>query len=147
MARSPAVVWLRVASASNQSPPPRAQAAFAILDSRREVPAMIVFFHPRSTRPKNRRFPLAVLSIAAMIEGKEDYAIVDGNADPDPCQTIDRLMGQHNVELLAVSVMPGPQMAAAIPVCKAFREKHPRVPIVWGGYFPSLYADTALNAR
>jgi anaerobic magnesium-protoporphyrin IX monomethyl ester cyclase len=113
---------------------------------------MIVFFHPRSTRPKNRRFPLAVLSIAAMIEGKEDYAIVDGNADPNPGQTIDRLlgqgdMGQDNVELLAVSVMPGPQMAAAIPVCAAFRQKYPRVPIVWGGYFPSLNPDTALNAR
>src|SRR5581483_7499017 len=43
-------------------------------------------------------------------------------------------------------VMPGPQMAAAIPLCRAIRERAPSVPIVWGGYFPSLYADATLNA-
>lgn len=31
---------------------------------------MIVLLHPRSTRPQNRRFPLAVLSLAAMLEGR-----------------------------------------------------------------------------
>ena len=108
---------------------------------------MIIFLHPRSTRPKNRRFPLAVLSIAAVVEGKEEYTIVDGNADSDPGRSLDRIMAESGAELLAVSVMPGPQMAAAIPICRAFRDKYPRVPIVWGGYFPSLYTDTALNAR
>jgi anaerobic magnesium-protoporphyrin IX monomethyl ester cyclase len=108
---------------------------------------VIIFLHPRSTRPKNRRFPLAVLSIAAVVEGKEEYTIVDGNADSDPGRSLDRIMAGSGAELLAVSVMPGPQMAAAIPICRAFRDMYPRVPIVWGGYFPSLYADTALNAR
>lgn len=108
---------------------------------------MIILLHPRSTKPKNRRFPLSILSIAAVLEGREDYAIVDGNADPDPAGTIDRIMAESGASLLAVSVMPGPQMAAAIPLCRAFREKYSAVPIVWGGYFPSLYADTALNAR
>jgi hypothetical protein len=42
--------------------------------------------------------------------------------------------------------MPGPQLRSAVPVCRAFREKYPRVPIVWGGYFPSLYSEAALNA-
>jgi anaerobic magnesium-protoporphyrin IX monomethyl ester cyclase len=45
---------------------------------------MIVLFHPRSTKPKNRRLPLSVLHLAAMLEGREEYEIVDGNADPDP---------------------------------------------------------------
>ena len=39
--------------------------------------------------------------------------------------------------MLAVTVMPGPQMVAAIPVCRWFKETYPGVPIVWGGYFPS----------
>ena len=38
-----------------------APAAFAFLDSGRRVRAMIILLHPRSTRPKNRRFPLSVL--------------------------------------------------------------------------------------
>jgi radical SAM superfamily enzyme YgiQ (UPF0313 family) len=43
--------------------------------------------------------------------------------------------------------MPGPQLLQAIAVCRALREKYPRVPIVWGGYFASLYTEASLNAR
>lgn len=108
---------------------------------------MIVLLHPRSTKPKNRRFPLAILSLAAVLEGREEYAIIDGNADPQPQVTLDRLAQECQVTLLAVSVMPGPQMVAAIPLCREFRSKYPSIPIVWGGYFASLYPDAALNAK
>ena len=74
-----------------------------------------------------------------MLEGKEDYVIVDGNADPQPQVTLERLAQKGDVTLLAVSVMPGPQMVAAIPLCREFRLKYPTIPIVWGGYFASLY--------
>jgi radical SAM superfamily enzyme YgiQ (UPF0313 family) len=107
---------------------------------------VIVLLHPRSTRPQNRRFPLAVLSLAAMLESREDYVIVDGNLDPEPAATLDRIHQEAGIEILAVSVMPGPQMAAAVSLCREFRRRNPRVPIVWGGYFPSLYPDAALNA-
>lgn len=108
---------------------------------------MIILVNPRATKPKNRRFPLAILAIGAVLEGKEDYAIVDGNLDNHPAQTIDGIVAESGkVEMLAITVMPGPQMVAAIPICKEFRKKYPRVPIVWGGYFPSLYPDAALNA-
>ena len=108
---------------------------------------MIILFHPRAVRPKNRRFPLAILSIAAVLEGVEDYVIVDGNLDPEPEQTMRGIIAEHHVELLAVSVMPGPQMVSAMKICRAIRAKAPQVPIVWGGYFPSLYPDAALNAK
>jgi hypothetical protein len=108
---------------------------------------MILLLHPRATSPRSRRFPLSILALAAVIEGKEHYEIVDGNVDPRPGETLDRLMKQDRAELLAVSVMPGPQMVAAIPLCRGFREKYPGVPIVWGGYFPSLYPDAALRAE
>jgi len=81
-----------------------------------------------------------------MIEGKEEYAIVDGNVDPQPAKAIAALIQQNEVEVLAVTVMPGPQMVAAIATCREIRASFPHVPIVWGGYFPSLYADTTLNA-
>ncbi|MBI3696652.1 MAG: B12-binding domain-containing radical SAM protein [Acidobacteria bacterium] len=113
---------------------------------------MIFFLNPRAAKPKNRRFPLSILALAAVVEGREDYAIFDGNIDPDPWESIDRASidqarRQKPAELLAVTVMPGPQMVAAIPVCRAFRERYPAAPIVWGGYFPSLYTDAALNAK
>ena len=108
---------------------------------------MIILLHPRATKPKNRRFPLAALAIGAILEGREEYEIVDGNIDPQPSQTLERIMRERPARLLAVSVMPGPQMRAAIPLCREFRERYPQVPVVWGGYFPSLYPDAALNAR
>src|SRR3954469_11765396 len=116
-------------------------------DTRAEVGGMILLFHPRSTKPKNRRLPLSVLYLGAVLEGREEYEIVDGNADPDPWASIDGLMQQNRVELFGVSVMPGPQLLQAVEVCRAFREKYPRVPIVWGGYFASLYTEASLNAR
>jgi radical SAM superfamily enzyme YgiQ (UPF0313 family) len=125
----------------------REASALALLDSARQVRVMILLLHPRSTRPKNRRLPLSVLHLAAMLEGREEYEIVDGNADPDPWATLDALASRGNVELLGVSVMPGPQLQSAIPLCRAFREKYPSVPIVWGGYFASLYTEAALNAK
>ena len=82
---------------------------------------MIVLLHPRTSKPKNRRFPLPILAMAAVLEGKEDYSIVDGNLDPQPERSLDRIMSQSPAELLAVSVMPGPQMRAAIPLCREFR--------------------------
>ena len=107
---------------------------------------MIILFNPRATKPRNRRFPLAILALAAVLEGKEEYEIVDGNLDPQPTETILNLIRQHDVELLGVTVMPGPQMAAAIESCREIRLRYPKVPIVWGGYFPSIYGDATLNA-
>jgi anaerobic magnesium-protoporphyrin IX monomethyl ester cyclase len=108
---------------------------------------MILFLNPRATRKGNQRYPLSILAIAAMIEGREDYAIVDGNIDDDPRKPIEKLMREHPARMLAVTVMPGPQTRSAVPVCKWFRETYPGVPIVWGGYFPSIYPDAALNAN
>lgn len=108
---------------------------------------MILFFNPRATRPKNRRYPLSILALAVMIEGREDYAIVDGNLDDDPRGSIERIMRERPARVLAVTVMPGPQMVASIPVCRWFKETYPGVTVVWGGYFPTIYTDSALNAK
>ena len=69
--------------------------AFQFLDSGAAGSRMIILFHPRSTKPKNRRLPLSVLYLGAVLEGREEYEIVDGNADPDPWATIDGLVQQH----------------------------------------------------
>jgi len=108
---------------------------------------MIILYNPKATKYRSRRFPLSILSIAAVLEGREEYAIVDGNLDPHPTETLLGLMREKPVELLAVTVMPGPQTVSAVASCREVRERYPEIPIVWGGYFPSLYPDTALNAN
>jgi radical SAM superfamily enzyme YgiQ (UPF0313 family) len=108
---------------------------------------MIILFHPRATKPHNCRMPLAVLALAAVLEGRETYAIVDGNLDDTPLNSILDLIDHHHVELLGVSVMPGPQMVSGMEVSREIRRLRPSIPIVWGGYFPSIYPDAALNAK
>src|SRR6202166_1382765 len=107
---------------------------------------MIILFNPQATRPRNRRFPLSVMALAAVLEGREEYEIVDGNLDENPTQTILNLVRDKNVEMLGVSVMPGPQTVAAVNASREIRKIYPKLPIVWGGYFPSIYSDSALNA-
>src|ERR1700761_4052364 len=143
MAHPQTLVWIRVALAPAQGAPERLAPALAILDSGRIFEVVILFLNPRATRKGNQRYPLSILALAAMIEGREDYAIVDGNRLDDPRVELASIMAEHSAEvrLLAVTVMPGPQTRSAIPVCKWFRENFPQVPIVWGGYFPSLYPD------
>jgi radical SAM superfamily enzyme YgiQ (UPF0313 family) len=108
---------------------------------------VIVLFNPRATKPRNRRLPLSVLALAAVLEGREEYQIVDGNVEENPTKIILDLIDQCEVELLGVTVMPGPQMMAAMETSREIRRLRSKVPIVWGGYFPSIYPDAALNAR
>src|ERR1700752_2170062 len=107
---------------------------------------MILFYNPKATKPRNRRFPLSILAIAAVVEGKEEYAIVDGNLDPHPTESLIALIKEHPVELLAVTVMPGPQTVGAVASCREIRSSFPQLPIVWGGYFASNYTQAVLNA-
>ncbi len=107
---------------------------------------MIVLYNPKAARHRNRRLPLSILSIAAILEGREDYAIIDGNLDPHAHETLLSLLHEKPVELLAVTVMPGPQTRSAVQSCREVRLRFPRIPIVWGGYFPTNYTEAALNA-
>ena len=106
---------------------------------------MILFYNPKATKPRNRRFPLSILAIAAVLEGAEEWALVDGNVDPRPTESLISVIQERPVELLAVTVMPGPQTLGAVETCREIRERFPGVPIVWGGYFASNYTAASLN--
>lgn len=106
----------------------------------------VILVNPRMCSPRAVRLPLSVLALGAVLEGRYEYRIVDGNVDPDAAGTILRLLSEGPCALIGVTVMPGPQVAPAIEICSAVRAAHPEVPIAWGGYFPTLYPDAALNA-
>jgi hypothetical protein len=79
----------------------------------------------------------------------EAWSLVDGNIVADPAaEIVARLSAvpRAGFALLAVSVMPGPQLTQAVAVCTRVRAALPHVPIVWGGYFPTQHADTVLRA-
>jgi radical SAM superfamily enzyme YgiQ (UPF0313 family) len=108
----------------------------------------VVLINPRSWSRRSMRLPLSLWSLAAVLEGRADYAIVDANAEDDVISaTLQAIAAFGDRCVLAgLTVMPGPQVAPAIAISAAVRDAHPRLPIVWGGYFPTLYADAAINA-
>jgi anaerobic magnesium-protoporphyrin IX monomethyl ester cyclase len=118
--------------------------------------AMIVLYNPISTTPGKQPLPLSLMALAAVLEqpsldagGPFAWALVDGNVVPDPAaEIIARLsdVPRSIGPMLAVSVMPGPQLTQAVAVCARVKHALPHVPIVWGGYFPTQHAETVLRA-
>jgi hypothetical protein len=121
---------------------------------------MIVLYNPLSTTPGKQPLPLSLMALAAMLEGREAWKLVDANVMSElaPERSVpDREVAAALVaeltraprdegRLLAVTVMPGPQLSQAVPVCRAVRQLLPEVPIVWGGYFPTGHTETVLRA-
>lgn len=105
----------------------------------------VILVNPRMCSPRSVRLPLSLLALGAVLD-RYDWHIVDGNVDPDPASTLLRLLDEKPCALVGVTVMPGPQVAPAIELSSIARARHPEVPIAWGGYFPTLYPDSAVNA-
>ena len=108
--------------------------------------ASVLLVNPRVCAPSSTRLPLSVLSLAAVLEGRFPWRIVDGNLDRDPIKTALAALAERPHQLAAISVMTGPQVVSAVEMSRAIRAAHPSLPIVWGGYFPSLYTSAAINA-
>jgi methylmalonyl-CoA mutase cobalamin-binding subunit len=90
---------------------------------------------------------MSLLALGAVLEGRHDYRIVDGNLEADPLATLDQAIKESGVDILGVTVMPGPQLENAVPVCRTLKARHPDLTIVWGGYFPTQHYATRPPAR
>ncbi len=106
----------------------------------------VLFYNPRSTSPGKQRMPLSLMTVAAVIEPDYDIAFIDGNLVSDPAAAIIEQARASGAKLLAVTVMPGPQLAQAVPVCKQVKAALPSLTILWGGYFPTQHADVCLRS-
>lgn len=106
---------------------------------------MILLYNPFSTHSAKHPLPMSLLAIGSMLEGRYEYRIVDGNLDPDPVATMLALARHQRPIAIGITVMPGPQLARAVPHSRALKKALPEVPIVWGGYFPSQHHQTVLE--
>ncbi len=92
------------------------------------------------------------MSLGAALPASETWTIVDGNR-PDVNVVGDvealiqsRLGSPDPVSLVALTVMPGPQLVSAVADTRNLKIKYPQIPVVWGGYFPSLYPEPVVHA-
>lgn len=105
----------------------------------------IILFNPRAANHKPR-LPNSILSVAASIEGKYNYVIVDGNLEKDPFKKIEQFLATGEYSIFASTVMPGPQLKQAIPFSRDIKSKFPDVTIIWGGYFASNQSGVVLRS-
>jgi len=105
----------------------------------------VLLVNPTITSRRHARFPLSLMTMAAAIEGSHDSTLIDGNMDRDTVRSVCDALVRRPFDAVGITVMGGPQVATAIAVSKAVRRTRPDLPIVWGGYFPTLYPDVALN--
>jgi radical SAM superfamily enzyme YgiQ (UPF0313 family) len=105
----------------------------------------VLLFNPRAAESK-ARVPNSILSIAATIEGKYEYAIVDGNLEDNPLELLLKYLDTGEYKVFGCTVMPGPQLKQAIPITREIRKNYPDVKIVWGGYFASNHSNVAINS-
>ncbi|MET3499086.1 radical SAM superfamily enzyme YgiQ (UPF0313 family) [Mucilaginibacter rubeus] len=103
----------------------------------------ILLFNPRSANNKYR-IPNSILNIAASVEGKYDWVIVDGNCEHDPMVKIDSYLSTGEFKYFGFTVMPGPQLRQAITAAKTIKQRYPNTKMIWGGYFPSNQPNAVL---
>lgn len=107
---------------------------------------MLILYNPPSSRNRKPVLPMSLLALGALLEETEEYLVVDGNLEADPVAALDRVIGETGADILGVTVMPGPQLSSAAPLCRALKELHPGLTIVWGGYFPTQHHEACLRS-
>jgi anaerobic magnesium-protoporphyrin IX monomethyl ester cyclase len=106
----------------------------------------VLLINPKITSRPKARFPLSLLTLAASLQDSCTCRIIDGNIDADYLLTAVNAVRERRFDAVGITVMGGPQVRSAISASAAIREAAPDLPIIWGGYFPTLYSDAAINA-
>jgi anaerobic magnesium-protoporphyrin IX monomethyl ester cyclase len=107
---------------------------------------MIILYNPPSSAQRKPVLPMSLLAVGAVLEGEHDYRIVDGNLAPDPHAALQQAIDESGADILGVTVMPGPQLNHATPLCRELKARNPGLTIVWGGYFPTQHYEVCLRA-
>jgi anaerobic magnesium-protoporphyrin IX monomethyl ester cyclase len=107
---------------------------------------MVILYNPTSNAKRKPMLPISLLALGALLEGRHEYRIVDGNLEADPLEAVDKALRETGARFLGVTVMPGPQLNEAVPVCRELKRRHPDVTIIWGGYFPTQHFEACLRS-
>lgn len=106
----------------------------------------VLLFNPRAVSGQNYRIPNSILQVAASIDGKYDYVIVDGNREQNSWAKIKEYLDSGLFGYFGCTSMPGPQLKESIPVSKNIRTFFPKIKTIWGGYFAANQHKVVLES-
>jgi anaerobic magnesium-protoporphyrin IX monomethyl ester cyclase len=102
----------------------------------------VVLYNPRCVF---WTMPLALVAVGSALDpARYEVVIVDGRLEPDPLAALRRTIDERTV-CVGVTVLTGAPIRDALLVTRAVRAAHPRLPIVWGGWHPSLFPAECLE--
>jgi anaerobic magnesium-protoporphyrin IX monomethyl ester cyclase len=105
--------------------------------SRRKV----VFYNPWAVF---YTMPLGLLAVASYLDpARYEVVIVDGRLEEDPVKAV--LEHLDGALCLGVSVLTGDPIRDALRISRAAKQARPDLPVVWGGWHPSLFGTECLE--
>jgi radical SAM superfamily enzyme YgiQ (UPF0313 family) len=103
----------------------------------------VVLFYPAYDGPPLSA-PLCLLCLAASLRsGNFEVVVVDAAIDPDYKKHV--LEEASSALCVGISVLTGPMIRGAVEVATAIKAVDPSVPVIFGGWHPSLLPDQTLE--
>jgi len=107
------------------------------------VTPKVVLFHPAYDGPTFTA-PLSLLSLASpLLASGFDVKVIDAAVVPDPEEVIAREL--QGAVCFGVSILTGPMIRGGIKAAQLVRRLRPKLPIVFGGWHPSLVPQGTLE--
>ena len=101
----------------------------------------VILYNPRAVF---YTMPLSLVAIASALDRDQvDVVIIDGRLEPDPVAAV--LNASGGALCVGITVLTGAPIHDALAVSRAVRSENPSMPIVWGGWHPSLFACECLD--
>lgn len=101
----------------------------------------VVLYNPRAVF---YTMPLGLLAIGSYLDPAHyEVVIVDGRLEADPVGAV--LAHLDGALCLGVTVLTGAPIRDAVHVSRAVKARYPELPVIWGGWHPSLFGKECLG--
>jgi anaerobic magnesium-protoporphyrin IX monomethyl ester cyclase len=101
----------------------------------------VVLYNPRAVF---FTMPLALLAIGSELDPQEyEVVIIDGRLEADPEGAV--LAELRDALCLGVTVLTGAPISDALNVSRLAKCAFPQLPVIWGGWHPSMFARECLS--
>jgi radical SAM superfamily enzyme YgiQ (UPF0313 family) len=111
------------------------------MDAPRAKRPIVALYNPHAVF---HTLPLALVALGSALDPtRYDVRIVDARVDPDPLGAILALADE--ALCLGVSVLTGAPIRDALAVTRAAKARRPDLPVIWGGWHPSLFPTATLD--
>lgn len=88
--------------------------------------------------------PLALVAVGSMLNPKRyDVRLIDGRLEDDPIKAV--LAEIDDALCFGVTVLTGAPIRDSLAVSRTVKECRPNLPVIWGGWHPSLFPTETLE--